>query len=127
MIAQLEMIESAETAVAESTAVLDAFMQTCREKKASLQEKEQSERQEIETLNTEKVQISGQADPKMVAALADVRKKVRGAAVVPVRQATCMGCHMNIPAQLYNELQRFDELRFCPHCQRIIYWQAADA
>jgi predicted nucleic acid-binding Zn-ribbon protein len=69
MIAQLEMIESAETAVAESTAALDAFMQTCRERKVSLEEKEQSERQVIETLNTEKIQISGQADPKMVAAL----------------------------------------------------------
>ncbi|PIE67258.1 MAG: hypothetical protein CSA23_04670 [Deltaproteobacteria bacterium] len=127
MIAQLETIESAETAVVESTAALDAFVQTCREKKASLEEKEKLERKIIETLDSEKMQISDKADPKMVAVWADVRKKVRGAAVVPVHQATCMGCHMNIPAQLYNELQRFDELRFCPHCQRIIYWQEAQS
>jgi hypothetical protein len=47
-------------------------------------------------------------------------------AVAPVQQAICMGCHMNIPAQLFNELQRFDELRFCPHCHRIIYWKAKE-
>ncbi|MEE9535799.1 MAG: C4-type zinc ribbon domain-containing protein, partial [Desulfobacterales bacterium] len=35
--------------------------------------------------------------------------------------AVCQGCNVNIPPQLYNELQRFDTLMFCPHCQRIIY------
>jgi predicted nucleic acid-binding Zn-ribbon protein len=29
---------------------------------------------------------------------------------------------MNIPPQMYNELHRFDSLKNCPHCQRIIYW-----
>lgn len=42
-------------------------------------------------------------------------------AVVGARDATCMGCHMNIPPQLFNELFRGDELRFCPHCHRILY------
>jgi predicted nucleic acid-binding Zn-ribbon protein len=123
MIAQLEAIESAESTVAERSAELEAYKRTCDEKKVALEEEARSERRAIEALGAEKLQVSDQADPKMVAVLDDVRKKVRGLAVVPVQQATCMGCHMNIPPQLYNELQRFDELRFCPHCQRIIYWQ----
>jgi uncharacterized protein len=32
---------------------------------------------------------------------------------------------MNIPPQMYNELQRSDILMFCPHCQRIVYWREA--
>lgn len=43
--------------------------------------------------------------------------------VVPVWKATCHGCHMNIPPQMYNELQRNDRLMLCPHCDRIIYWE----
>jgi hypothetical protein len=43
--------------------------------------------------------------------------------VAPVVDAVCQGCHLNIPWQLFNELHRFDELTFCPHCRRIIFCQ----
>lgn len=123
MLEQLEKIESAETVAKQKEIELSEFIASCREKKETLAVKAQRERQALETLNEKKRQISAKADPKMITALDDVKKKVRGMPVVPAKQATCMGCHMNIPAQLYNELQRFDELRFCPHCHRIIYWK----
>jgi len=45
-----------------------------------------------------------------------------GLAVVSVWKEVCNGCHMNIPPQLYNDLQRSIELLSCPHCSRIMYW-----
>jgi len=45
--------------------------------------------------------------------------------VVPARGSVCMGCHMNIPPQLYNILFRANSLEICPSCQRIIYLEAA--
>ncbi len=42
-------------------------------------------------------------------------------AIAKVEDAVCEGCHMNIPPQMYNELQRFESLMYCPQCQRIIY------
>ncbi|NJL58289.1 MAG: hypothetical protein HC887_00235 [Desulfobacteraceae bacterium] len=49
-----------------------------------------------------------------------VRQRVGNLAVASVSNAVCSGCNMNIPAQLYNELHRFDSLRYCPFCRRII-------
>ena len=123
MLELLDAIESAEEAGKAKEAELAGFLQSCQEKKESYDAKAQQERQAVEALNEKKAQISAKADPKLISVLDDVKKKVRGLAVVPVQQAICMGCHMNIPAQLFNELQRFDELRFCPHCHRIIYWK----
>lgn len=48
-----------------------------------------------------------------------------GRALAPVRDAICLACHMNIPPQMYNELQRFDSLKLCPFCFRILYWENA--
>lgn len=48
-----------------------------------------------------------------------------GIAVVPVLDEHCQGCHMGIPPQLYNLVLRGDEVRTCPHCMRIIYYEAA--
>jgi predicted nucleic acid-binding Zn-ribbon protein len=59
---------------------------------------------------------------------ADVLKKYgairmrRGLAVVAVHNGTCGGCNMNIPPQLFNQLQRGNTVEVCPNCQRIIYW-----
>jgi predicted nucleic acid-binding Zn-ribbon protein len=46
----------------------------------------------------------------------------RGLAVVPVHKGVCAGCHMAIPPQLYNNLQRGNSIEHCPLCGRIIYW-----
>jgi uncharacterized protein len=55
-----------------------------------------------------------------------VKKRNKGVGVTSVWKAVCNGCHMNIPAQLYNELQRSDDLLSCPNCNRIMYYQDMD-
>lgn len=45
-----------------------------------------------------------------------------GVALTSVWKAVCGGCHMNLPAQLYIDLQKTADFTFCPNCQRIIYW-----
>ena len=55
-----------------------------------------------------------------------IKQKRNNRAVVPVWKGICGGCHMNIPPQMYNELQKFEELMLCPHCNRIIYWDNRD-
>jgi len=47
-------------------------------------------------------------------------------AVVSVWREVCGGCYMNIPPQLYIELQRAIDLMSCPNCNRIIYWYNQD-
>lgn len=52
-----------------------------------------------------------------------IRNLHKGVAVVSVWKEVCNGCHMNIPPQMYNDLQTTTVLMSCPHCNRIIYWQ----
>ena len=52
-----------------------------------------------------------------------IKKRNKGIGVTSVWKAVCNGCHMNIPPQLYNELQRSDDLLSCPNCNRIMYFQ----
>ena len=52
-----------------------------------------------------------------------IKKRNKGIGVISVWKAVCNGCHMNIPPQLYNELQKSNELLSCPNCNRIMYFQ----
>lgn len=62
-------------------------------------------------------------DPNLLGKYQQIKKMSGGIAVSLVNHATCGACHLGIPPQMYNELQRQDTLQFCPHCQRIIYWK----
>ena len=55
-----------------------------------------------------------------------IKDRKNGRAVVPVRKEVCYGCYMNIPPQMYNELQKNEKMILCPHCERIIYWEGRD-
>lgn len=50
-----------------------------------------------------------------------LRDQRRGIAIVEARNGSCLGCNMNIPPQLYNNLFKTTELITCPHCQRVLY------
>ena len=62
-------------------------------------------------------------EPNLLGKYQQIKKMSGGIAVSLVNDATCGACHLGIPPQMYNELQRQDTLQFCPHCQRIIYWK----
>ncbi len=51
-----------------------------------------------------------------------IKGRRNGIAVALVWKEVCGGCHMNIPPQMYIELQRSADLLFCPNCNRIVYW-----
>ncbi|MCL2669866.1 MAG: C4-type zinc ribbon domain-containing protein [Syntrophaceae bacterium] len=61
--------------------------------------------------------------PEILRKYGQVKAAGRGIAVVPVWKEVCEGCHMSIPPQLYNELQKSETLLTCPNCIRIIYWE----
>ncbi len=72
---------------------------------------------------TQRDVIAAKVSPNVMKRYSTIRIR-RGLAVVPVVNGTCMGCHMSIPPQLYNMLQRPNttSIETCPQCNRIIYW-----
>ncbi|MBN1881543.1 MAG: hypothetical protein JW885_05160 [Deltaproteobacteria bacterium] len=49
--------------------------------------------------------------------------RTHGPVVVRVEKGICSGCHINLPPQLFNELMRDRDLKTCPNCSRMIYFQ----
>jgi predicted nucleic acid-binding Zn-ribbon protein len=49
-----------------------------------------------------------------------LREQRRGQALAIARDGYCMGCNMQLPPQLFNNLYKYEELLSCPHCQRIL-------
>lgn len=61
-------------------------------------------------------------EAKLISQYERILKGREGLALVPVRNNSCGGCHMELPPQRVNEIQIADKLIVCESCARILYW-----
>lgn len=95
-------------------------------------------RQEIAASIEQCEKILNEGDDKRDALLEKLPNKIRkryellldrrdGLAIVEARHETCLGCHMNLPPQLFNSLFTSDDIQSCPHCNRMLYFDPSAA
>jgi predicted nucleic acid-binding Zn-ribbon protein len=99
-----------------------ATLEKIEEEKKQIQEKmarddvgwkKQLERREVLTRQME----------KNLFRLYNTLKEKRRVGVVRVKNETCQGCFLNIPPQMYIEVQKNNALIQCPHCNRILFFE----
>jgi predicted nucleic acid-binding Zn-ribbon protein len=121
MLECLEAIDEAESAVASDQDRFEVFSRQMEEEKVQLEKESVEMHQKLQQLLDRHQQIVAAIDPKMLQKYEQTKQYTGATVVAAVRASVCQGCNMNIPPQMYNELQRFDRLLVCPHCERIIY------
>lgn len=124
MIKLMGDIESGEAQLVQNATEIQSLAAEIEAEKSAVEESTQYQRLRLKELGEKKSQYTVKTEPGLLKLFNRVRTiHSRGNAVVQAIDAVCEGCHMNIPHQLYNELQRCDSIKLCPNCQRIIYWQ----
>ena len=121
MLGLLDSIDAAEAEVAEAERLHLDQKAVVGEKKRELEESGASRRERLAELREAASIVSEMLDPKLKKRYCTIRDQSGGLAIVSVEDAVCRGCHLNIPPQMYNELHKGNELRYCPHCYRMIY------
>ena len=124
MIDCLDQIDEVEKYLSTKKDEFQVLKDQIESEKDAIHQESEAGKARLTELQTEWDAVSKQVDPKLMKTYMRVQDQ-RGVAIVAVNNAVCKGCNLNIPPQMYNELQRGDSLRFCPHCQRIIYWKEA--
>ena len=122
----LRILESLDTLTAAATEAEQRLAELETASATTITERRAGMGQLLEDVARERV-----VRDRMASALdANLRRKYEqiferrgGTAVVEVRNGTCQGCHMNLPPQLFNELQRTRDVRMCPNCHRILFWR----
>ncbi len=76
-----------------------------------------------EKLLQKRQEIAEKIPARLLKKYESVKAKKGGVGIAPVINAVCEGCHMAIPPQLYNELQKDNRYYECPHCKRLIFYK----
>jgi predicted nucleic acid-binding Zn-ribbon protein len=120
-LACLDQIDAAEKEIMADEETLAAEKAEADQQKKDISGEADAERDSLSALLAERREIVSRIDQALFGHYEDIKSHSRGIAIVEVRESVCMGCHMNIPPQMYNELHRENEIKICPHCHRLLY------
>jgi hypothetical protein len=124
MIEFLDRIEEAENVLKAKTTEFSELETQMKTEKEIIQKEAEEGRHRLGNLDAEWKTVSGDIEAEVLATYNQIKEnQAYKIGIVAVKDAVCQGCHMNIPPQMYNELQRGDSLKRCPLCERIIYWK----
>ena len=123
IISLLEELDVFEKEVKTKEADLDEQRRRYEEDKAKMAKELNSIAEELDICARKSEEIRKKIPAELLRKYEQIKSATRGVAVVSVWKEICDGCHMSIPPQLYNELQKSNVLITCPNCSRIIYWE----
>ncbi len=115
--------ENIEESVQESQKEFDLLKDQIEAEQTDIEKKTIDDRELLEEYLTQQNEIGKNLDSSLMERFTKISKMNQGLAVINVDNAICRGCFMNIPPQLYIEVQRGNSLILCPQCSRILYYK----
>lgn len=118
----MDQMETAEDIVRKKEKDFALAREAADREKQDLSARADEQQEELTELISGKDSIRLKIVPELLEQYDFIKSQVGGTTVIAeARDAVCLGCHMNIPPQMYNELHRENEIRICPHCHRMLY------
>jgi len=121
--------EKLKEAIDKRSTVLEQHKKEFEQLVAIVSEEEQTTNERLAELESQRAEVlSGRDDQlsKIATGLIKrydrIRSKRGGVGVVSITGDCCGGCHMVLPPQQVNAVQKAETLEQCPRCQRFMYY-----
>ena len=122
MLECLDRMDEIDKIIAKKKSEYSQLSDQIKTEKENIESEAGIDKKKLDDIRINRDQVSNLLDADLFKKYEKIKEQHQdGLAVVPVKDAVCHGCNVNLPPQLYNELFRYDSLNFCPNCQRIIY------
>jgi predicted nucleic acid-binding Zn-ribbon protein len=113
-------IETLKNEIAPLEEEMNSLSTKVTEEKGRISGELEGLQKQLEEKGATKQQIFSTLDASLVSHYERILVR-RQPAVAEVRSGTCQECNMNVPPQLFIELQKYREVIHCPSCHRILF------
>ena len=118
---QMEKLETSRTVLKEAQARLAATQGQVDEELKVLGERAEGVKKRLAELESERRDLAGPIEPTALALYDRLFTKKPDAAVVPLENGICGGCHMKVVLGTIQELRSSQQPTQCDSCGRILY------
>jgi len=124
---QMETVERHRSLLEEGERAAEEARQRLTSEGAEIEAERARADSQMEVLRRQQEALNPQIPADLLQTYRVLRAHRSGTAVAPVVQGACQMCHMNLPPQVFIDLQKDEHVLHCPTCQRIIYWVGHEA
>ena len=118
----MERQEALEAQIKNQKAEFKKASSQAKEQRGVLAKRAKELEKETKRLNRGRQDKVKKVEKRLIEQYDFIRERKQGVALAQVITGTCQVCHMQLPAQQFNELQRMDKIMYCPSCNRLMYW-----
>ncbi len=118
---QMEALEAAKAKLKEAQVQLAETQKRVNEDLKNLDERAEGVKKRLEDLNAERATLAAPIDPDALDLYFRIFTKKGDAAIVPMENAMCGGCHMKVVVGVIQSLKQSEALTQCESCGRILY------
>ena len=119
---QLDVVEEAKAGVSKEREKLAADETQLKAEQEALKKKAAEIQAALAALEERRKGYTPNVEAKILGQYDRLLKKREGLALVPVKNDSCGGCHLELPPQAVNEIQMQERVIVCESCARILYY-----
>lgn len=112
---QKELAAAAESEAAE-------LKEKLAEYRANLKKRTAAAKKRLTTLEKQREKACAVVPKPVLGRYEFIRERIQNPVIVSVVDGVCSGCNIQIPPQIFNDLQKGEQIISCPNCQRLTYW-----
>ena len=117
----MEKIDKSKKDVEEEKKRLSQEEQVCNDQQKKIHDRIKEIDDRLAQLDAQRKQISPDIDKKILSQYERILQSRDGLAIVSVKNNSCMGCNMFVPAQVINLIQMYERIITCEVCNRILF------
>lgn len=76
----------------------------------------------LDEIKAKRDELAKDLDPNLVFKFERIIRNKGGIGIVGIQSKVCTGCHMRLPIQFVNDVRKEEEIKFCPYCSRVLYY-----
>lgn len=122
VLSEMEKAETAAADVSREEKVFKVVEGGHREKRREVEAERARLDQERAEAEKERAEAAGSLEGELLELYQRVAK-LRGVAVAEARDGVCQVCHLKLRLQMFVEIKRNDQIRQCPACNRVLYYE----
>lgn len=119
---KMEEIEQAKKIIKETEEKVAATHGELQKQEKEVKDQVAAIMQHMGKLKQEKEELKSRVDESLWQHYNRIFENKSGAAIVPIENSICQGCHMKLPPDVVNQTRKAKEAILCENCARMLFW-----
>ncbi|NBB91194.1 MAG: nucleic acid-binding protein [Spirochaetes bacterium] len=119
---ETKVLEEMSEELSREESLIEQQEQEVKEEQDKIKDETEAKKRNLDELEEDEKKLVPGLDEELIFKFKRIIRSKEGEGIVPLKKGVCTGCQMILPNQFVNDVQRGDQILFCPYCSKIVFY-----